>query len=47
LSAGRKVLTIVGGLLAALLAAQLIDLVQTNLIKLMGISLPRLPLDPY
>ena len=47
LSSGRKSLAIAGGPLAALLAAQVIDLVQTNMIKLMGIRLPRLPLDPY
>jgi hypothetical protein len=47
LSVGRKVLAVAGGPLAALFVAQLIDLVHINMIKLMGIQLPRLPLDPY
>jgi hypothetical protein len=47
LSPGRKSLAVAGGPLAAHLAAWVLDLVQINMIKLMGIALPRLPLDPY
>jgi hypothetical protein len=47
IGAGRKALAVAGGPLAALLVAQFLDLVQINALKLMGIALPRLPLDPY
>ena len=47
LSPGQRNLVTGGAPLAALLAAEVIDLVQINLIKFMGVSLPRLPLDPY
>jgi hypothetical protein len=31
----------------ALIAAQMLDLIQINIIRMIGIPLPRLPLDPY
>ncbi|MBI3973838.1 MAG: hypothetical protein HY332_21380 [Chloroflexi bacterium] len=43
----RRLVVAVGGLPALLLVAQFIDLVHINLLKYMGVPLPRLPLDPY
>jgi hypothetical protein len=44
---GRRVALTAGAPPVALVLAQFIDLVQMNLIRMMGIALPRLPLDPY
>jgi hypothetical protein len=46
-SSGRRLLAAAGGPVAACFSAQMLDLVQINLIRLMGIPLPRLPFDPY
>src|SRR5689334_9859788 len=46
LSPGKKNLASGGAPLVALFLAQVLDLVQINLIRLMGIHLPRLPFDP-
>jgi hypothetical protein len=43
----RLILTTLGWLVAGFLLAQVVDLVQIDLMRLMGIALPRLPLDPY
>lgn len=43
----RRALALAGGSVGALLLALIADLVQINLIRLMGVRLPRLPLDPY
>ncbi len=47
LSPGQRSLVTGGAPLAALLVAEIVDLIQINLIRLMGVHLPRLPLDPY
>ena len=44
---GRRALLAAGTPIGALLLAQLVDLVQVNLLLLTGVHLPRLPLDPY
>ncbi len=47
LSPGQRSLVTGGAPVAALLVAEVVDLIQINLIRLMGVHLPRLPLDPY
>ena len=47
LTPGQKQLATGGAPLAAYLLAQVINIVQVNLIRMMGIGLPRLPLDPF
>ena len=47
LSPGQRSLVTGGAPVAALLVAEVIDLIQINMIKFMGVHLPRLPLDPY
>lgn len=45
-SSGQRVAFTGLGPLVAFVAAQTLDLVQINLVRLMGIRLPRLPFDP-
>jgi hypothetical protein len=47
LSPARMALLLFGGPFVALLLAILLDLLHINLLRLMGVPLPRLPLDPY
>ena len=47
LSSGQRNLVTGGAPLAALLVAEMVDLIQINLIRMIGVHLPRLPLDPY
>ena len=44
---GQKQLAAGGGPILAYVLAQTLDLIQVNLIRMMGIALPRLPLDPF
>jgi hypothetical protein len=46
-SAGRLALMTAGAVVVALIVAVMVDLLHINLLRLMGIALPRLPLDPY
>jgi hypothetical protein len=47
LSPGQKNLAVGGAPLVALFLAEMLDVLQINLIHLIGIPLPRLPFDPY
>jgi len=47
LSPGQKNLAAGGAPLAALLLAEVLDVLQINLIHLIGVHLPRLPFDPF
>jgi hypothetical protein len=46
LSPGQRGLLVAGGPLVALVLAVMVDLLHINLLRLAGIPLPRLPLDP-
>jgi hypothetical protein len=47
LSAGQCALLFIAGPVVALVLAVMLDLVHINLLRMAGIPLPRLPLDPY
>jgi hypothetical protein len=47
LSGGQRALLLTAGPLAAFFLAVMIDLLHINLLRLSGVPLPRLPLDPY